>query len=236
MQERQIVREQRQADATVGILKRWSVQETVRRLRQANGGEGSSRQGELASVAAMMSLSPTISSWTIHSSPTFDAVLRSTRARTTRTATASSSDTGCGLDTKTTSLTMVCKQQNGSSVRPPKMGNGILVIIFFKKRVLIRKCSTLKCWRERERERERERVVSIAARRDYIIPAMPAPETLSTFQQQSAAAGRRQAVEDAVRATHCNRRWMRGLRNDVLNLLLQPLTRNVSPWSRDPIL
>ena len=52
MEEQQLAREERQADAVVEVLQRWQEQQTSRRLRQANGGEGSSTDGELASVAA----------------------------------------------------------------------------------------------------------------------------------------------------------------------------------------
>ena len=88
VQERQIARDRLQAEAAMEILNRWSVQQTVRRLRQTSGGQGSSRQGESASVASMTSSLASTSASTIHSLSTIQEVLRSRQARTSRTATA----------------------------------------------------------------------------------------------------------------------------------------------------
>ena len=61
-------------------------------------------------------------------------------------------------------------------------------------------------------------------------------ERLFQLEQQIAVAAQRAAVEREVRETNSTRRWMRGLRTQAETMPLQPLTRSVSPWSRDPIL
>ena len=86
LEERQLEREERQ-DATVEVLQRWQEQQTVRRLRQANGGEGSSRDGELASVAATR-ISASTSTLTFRSASAIVDILRSREYRTSRTSTA----------------------------------------------------------------------------------------------------------------------------------------------------
>ena len=228
LEERQLEREERQADATVEVLQRWQEQQTVRRLRQTNGGEGSSKDEELASVAATRTSAST-STLTFRSASAIADILRSREYRTSRTSTADLHATREAFQTQRQHIHQWFYNYNMRQREGPQTERW-----YIRLHLLQETNAHIEILHAEIVERERED--SLTTRRLNIVPDMPPQEHLSDFQRQIATAARRQSVEESVRETHRLRGWIRIMRRAAVKLPLEPLTRSVAAWTGEPIL
>ena len=143
LEERQLEREERQADAAVEVLQRWQEQRTVRRLRQTNRGEGSTRDGELASVAATRTSAST-STLTFRSASAIADILRSREYRTSKTSTADLHATREAFQTQRQHIHQWFYNYNMRQREGPQTERWYIEFIYYRKPVLTLRYWTLK--------------------------------------------------------------------------------------------